>query len=324
MEVPGVRCLAGRGLEGDRYLDHQPDFKGQVTFFSWEVLRQLWDELGLPSDQRNPAATRRNVIVEGVELNGLIGQEFDIQGVRFFGTEECRPCYWMNQAIHPQAEAWMKGRGGLRAKILNSGFLRIEASENLAAALIAGGASRRMGTDKALLAIAGQTLWQRQLAVLERCTPRIAVVAPQQPVWLPSNIPWVEDAPGACGPLAGLLAGLRWAETQGATHLLALAVDLPQITSGHLLPLLRTCPPDGGVVPHARVHSEPLAAVYPVSAIPALENALTGHRWKLQDVLGDLTASGIMQAAPISTEEPFFNLNTPDDLAKLTSNIPAL
>jgi MOSC domain-containing protein YiiM len=60
-----------------------------------------------------------------LELNEFIGREFEIQGVRFFGTEECRPCYWMDQAFAPGAEAAMKGRGGLRARILTDGTLRV-------------------------------------------------------------------------------------------------------------------------------------------------------------------------------------------------------
>ena len=123
IEVEEIECLAGRGIRGDRFFDWKPNYKGQITFFQWENLVQMWDELDVRSYQRDPSATRRNVLVEGVDLNALIGQEFEIQGVRFFGTEECRPCYWMNGAIQPEAEAWMRGRGGLRAKILSDGCL---------------------------------------------------------------------------------------------------------------------------------------------------------------------------------------------------------
>jgi MOSC domain-containing protein YiiM len=94
-----------------------------VTFFRYEDLTTLWDELAVPPGDRKPHATRRNVLTEGLDLQSLIGREFELQGVRFLGTEECRPCYWMNGAIHPRAEAWMNGRGGLRAKILSSGWL---------------------------------------------------------------------------------------------------------------------------------------------------------------------------------------------------------
>lgn len=121
-----IECVAGRGIKGDRFFDYKPDYKGQITFFSWEVFQSLLQALNLPPEI-SPAATRRNVITEGADLNALVGQEFEVQGVRFAGVEECRPCFWMNEAFrHPQAEEWLKGRGGLRARILSSGWLRKE------------------------------------------------------------------------------------------------------------------------------------------------------------------------------------------------------
>jgi MOSC domain-containing protein YiiM len=120
-EVDRVECIAGGGLRGDRFFNYKTNYKGQVTFFSWEVFNQLRYELNAPDAQ--PAGLRRNVISEGVDLNLLIGQDFEVQGMRFHGVEECRPCYWMDQAIAPGAEAWLKGRGGLRCRILSSGWL---------------------------------------------------------------------------------------------------------------------------------------------------------------------------------------------------------
>lgn len=124
VEVPEIECVPGRGIRGDRFFDFKPDYKGQITFFAWENLVKMWIELGVPEESRDVSATRRNVICEGLELGDLIGREFEIQRVRFLGTEECRPCHWMNEAIHPEAEAWMRGCGGLRAKILSDGTLR--------------------------------------------------------------------------------------------------------------------------------------------------------------------------------------------------------
>jgi MOSC domain-containing protein YiiM len=72
----------------------------------------------------SPSLARRNVITRGVDLNDLIDQEFEVQGVRFFGTEECRPCYWMDRAFAPGTQEFLKGRGGLRARILSDGVLR--------------------------------------------------------------------------------------------------------------------------------------------------------------------------------------------------------
>jgi MOSC domain-containing protein YiiM len=64
------------------------------------------------------------VITQGVDLNEWIGEEFEVKGVRFLGMEECRPCYWMDGAFAPGAQEFLKGRGGLRAKILTDGKLR--------------------------------------------------------------------------------------------------------------------------------------------------------------------------------------------------------
>ena len=124
IERSELRCLAGRGVEGDRFFDYRENYKGQITFFSYEVFGKLCDHLGV--HDKSPAATRRNVITSGVDLNSLIGEEFEIQGIRFQGVAECSPCYWMDRAIAPGAEEFLKGRGGLRARILNNGILTAE------------------------------------------------------------------------------------------------------------------------------------------------------------------------------------------------------
>lgn len=120
-----VECVAGRGLRGDRFFDYKPDYKGQITFFDGAVFDGLCAALRVVGT--SPGAVRRNVVVRGVDLNGLIGREFELQGVRFLGTEECKPCHWLDEAVAPGAELWLKGRGGLRAKILTDGLLRRKA-----------------------------------------------------------------------------------------------------------------------------------------------------------------------------------------------------
>ena len=121
-EVEQIECVAGRGIRGDRFFDFKQDYKGQITFFSEEVFEALRRELDLPDAQ--PAATRRNAFVIGVDLNTLLGTEFEIQGMRFAGVEQCKPCHWMNSALGPGAEDWLQGRGGLRARILTDGVLQ--------------------------------------------------------------------------------------------------------------------------------------------------------------------------------------------------------
>jgi MOSC domain-containing protein YiiM len=122
VEVDEVECVAGHGLRGDRFFDYRSNYKGQVTFFAAEVFAQLCMSLGVKA--ASPAALRRNVVVSGGDLNELIGIEFEVQGVRLVGTEECRPCYWMDTVLAPGAEQWLKQRGGLRCRILSDGWLR--------------------------------------------------------------------------------------------------------------------------------------------------------------------------------------------------------
>jgi MOSC domain-containing protein YiiM len=122
IELDTVECVKGKGLVGDRFFGYKEDYKGQVTFFAHEVYERMCEQfqiIGLP-----PSVFRRNLITKGVNLNSLIGQEFEIQGVRFLGTQESTPCYWMNQAFAEGAEEALKGYGGLRAKILSDGVLR--------------------------------------------------------------------------------------------------------------------------------------------------------------------------------------------------------
>ena len=122
IEVSMIECVAGHGVRGDRFFDYKEDYKGQITFFSLEVFDELCGTLEV--QDCSPAFVRRNVMTRDADLNELIGQDFEVQGVRFHGTGECRPCYWMDRAIAPGAEEFLKGRGGLRARILTNGELR--------------------------------------------------------------------------------------------------------------------------------------------------------------------------------------------------------
>ncbi|MEI6337046.1 MAG: molybdenum cofactor biosysynthesis protein [Verrucomicrobiota bacterium] len=120
-EMPRIQCLDGRGIVGDRFLDFQDDYKGQVTFFAIEMYENLCAKFGVKD--RPPSVFRRNIITRNADLNALIGEEFEIQGLRFLGMSECSPCHWMDQAFCPGTEAALKNCGGLRAKILTSGWL---------------------------------------------------------------------------------------------------------------------------------------------------------------------------------------------------------
>ena len=124
IRVPEVRCVEGKGLEGDRFFEYKEDYNGQITFFALGVYEALCQQFDV--HDKDPSVFRRNVIVSDVDLNALIGQTFEVQGIQFEGTQEAKPCYWMNRAFAEGAEAALAGHGGLRARILTDGVLREE------------------------------------------------------------------------------------------------------------------------------------------------------------------------------------------------------
>jgi MOSC domain-containing protein YiiM len=125
-DVDEVEAKAGRGLRGDRFYGVAAHRNAQATFFAWEVFEALVEELGLSG--LSPILTRRNLVTQGVNLNQLVGQEFSIDfgdsQVDFSGASPCHPCAWMDAAIGPGAHKFLRGRGGLRARILSDGLLR--------------------------------------------------------------------------------------------------------------------------------------------------------------------------------------------------------
>lgn len=120
-----VECVAGMGLKGDRYFGYKPDFKGQVTFLDADAVDAARSHFNRPD--LSSGEFRRNLVVRGVELSQWAGKRFLFQGVVFEGSEECKPCYWMDDAVAPGAEEFLKTRfrGGLRARILSDGIIRV-------------------------------------------------------------------------------------------------------------------------------------------------------------------------------------------------------
>jgi len=116
-----VALVKGSGIPGDRFFNRKLDYDGQITLFSQEVYQELIRILkpGNPS----PGLFRRNILVEGIPLNQLIGQEFKLNGIILFGSGHCTPCKWMDFAFGPGALKFLQGRGGLRCRILQDGRL---------------------------------------------------------------------------------------------------------------------------------------------------------------------------------------------------------
>ena len=187
-------------------------------------------------------------------------------------------------------------------------------SMTLTAVLFAGGLSRRMGTDKATLTLAGGPLWARQLKLLRELEPQsLWVSARERPAWCPPDIEVVPDAPPSRGPLSGIAAVLPRLQT---THLLALAIDLPHMTAEQLRKLLAAAQPGCGVIPINGDYFEPLCAIYPAEAAAVAADMLGADKLSLQDLAQALLHQNLLAPYPLAEPEKqfFHNLNTPADL----------
>lgn len=118
-----VRAIPGRGLEGDRYFDHEekrPD--RELTLVEVEAIEALRSEFQVDFDL---SGTRRNVVTRGVPLNHLVGKEFWIGDVKARGIRLCEPCAHLQRLSHPKVLPGLIHRGGLRAQILSEGIIRV-------------------------------------------------------------------------------------------------------------------------------------------------------------------------------------------------------
>jgi molybdopterin-guanine dinucleotide biosynthesis protein A len=171
-----------------------------------------------------------------------------------------------------------------------------------------------MGRDKAALVIKGEPLWSRQVSILRQFKPETILISGRQaPAWVPQDIQVVLDRPPSRGPLSGIAAALELLST---SHLLALAVDMPKMTSEHLEKLASFAAFSCGIIPRNDDYFEPLAAIYPKEAAPIALRALESSDFSLQSFARELLQRRLIKSYSLSSEERNFyrNLNTMEEL----------
>jgi hypothetical protein len=120
--VERATALAGRGLEGDRYVDGRGTFSNpssrghDLTLIEAEVV----EELGIA-----PEVARRNVVTRGIDLNALVGRRFRVGAVECEGQRLCEPCAHLQRLTAPGLLRALVRRGGLRADVLSDGEIRV-------------------------------------------------------------------------------------------------------------------------------------------------------------------------------------------------------
>jgi MOSC domain-containing protein YiiM len=110
---------AGAGLAGDRY---QGGGKRQVTLIQWEHLAVL---SALTKREVKPELLRRNLAIRGVNLLALKNRTFRVGEAVLQATGQCHPCSRMEEVLGPGGYNAMRGHGGLTARIVRSGRLRL-------------------------------------------------------------------------------------------------------------------------------------------------------------------------------------------------------
>ena len=135
--VESVRAVPGRGLAGDRYFlgtgvySPKPSHGGrEVTLIEAEAVAALLDGVQNAEGHRlgiklAPAETRRNIATSGVPLNHLVDREFWVGPVLMAGTRLCEPCKYLEGLTQTGVMAGLIHRGGLRARILAEGVIRV-------------------------------------------------------------------------------------------------------------------------------------------------------------------------------------------------------
>jgi len=196
-----------------------------------------------------------------------------------------------------------------------------EAFNPVAGVILAGGRATRMGGgDKGLRQVAGRPLLAR---VIERIAPqvgRLALNANGDPARFAAfGLPVIADSlPDHPGPLAGVLAGLDWAAGIGAEAVVTVAADTPFFPADLVAGLRAAAGPSGlalAASPDGEgvLRRHPTFGLWPVALRDDLRAALEGG---LRKIVLWTDAHGAGRAAfPATPFDPFFNVNSPEDLA---------
>lgn len=179
--------------------------------------------------------------------------------------------------------------------------------------VLVGGASTRMGSDKALLRLGEATLVESAAGKVAAAVQCVALIGSPERYGQFGYPVYADKSPG-CGPMGGLqtLLQLGLAEWN-----LVIACDMPRVSSIFLNAL--TARIDGSptqstcIVPTGPDGPEPLCAIYHASCLPAVDSAITNRRFKMRDLLLKLNVLPVM-----SYESAVFtNVNTPADWTQL-------
>ncbi len=209
------------------------------------------------------------------------------------------------------------------------------AKQQIVGCVLAGGLSRRMGgEEKALLKLGGEPMLSRVIERLQPQTNRLILNANGDPErYAPFRLPVVADnITGFAGPLAGVEAGMKWAvdHADGSTHLVTAATDTPFFPPDLVASLVGAiAAPNDIVMATSLGNRHPVFALWPLSLHGDLRAWL--HETDTFKVMAWVREHSLklVEFSPVvlsgQTIDPFFNANTPEELAtaeKLVAGSP--
>ncbi|RME18380.1 MAG: molybdenum cofactor guanylyltransferase MobA [Alphaproteobacteria bacterium] len=183
--------------------------------------------------------------------------------------------------------------------------------------ILAGGRARRMGGgDKGLLELAGAPILAHVIARLAPQVSRLALNANGAPERFSGfGLPVLSDPiPGQPGPLAGILAGLDWAASLGARAIVTAAADSPFFPHDLAARLIAGAGPGSFALAATREGLQPTFGLWPVALRDDLRAAIEGGARRVGEWA--LLQGAARVPFPEGKPDPFFNINTPEDLAR--------
>ncbi len=191
----------------------------------------------------------------------------------------------------------------------------------IAGLILAGGRSSRMGTDKSAVQLGGKPLLEHAVRLLTPQVKTLAVSA-NQPV--ASDLPVLVDSVGGhAGPLAGILAGLEWAATlkPAPTHLACVPVDAPFFPADLVAKLAKSANDRDIIVARCNGEAHPVFSLWPLTLAPLLHlHFAAGGTRKAIDFIESRPHRFVDFDVP-EGNDPFMNINTPDDLAQAKTRL---
>ncbi|MEO6623336.1 MAG: molybdenum cofactor guanylyltransferase [Burkholderiaceae bacterium] len=187
-------------------------------------------------------------------------------------------------------------------------------SADLTIAILAGGRSSRMGTDKAFVRVLGRPLIEEILSRADGLGLERLIVTNQPAEYAYLGVPLFGDVLPGMGPLGGLYTALHSATRP---HVLCIACDMPFVVRPLLDYLIGLIPEGDAIVPRLGGEAEPFRAIYARTCLAPIQAALEAGRMRMISFFPEVRVR-FVDEAEIDPFDPqhlsFFNVNTPEDL----------